>query len=80
MNTKWKAVIAGVTLLIALVIYLLWFMSPYEQCVRAETSLESERLIKLRDEQETLLPGEFRTDNEIRDEQKRLAILNCSHR
>jgi hypothetical protein len=79
MDGKWKTLMVCAMGMGALAVFFFWFMSPYEQCVRAEAALNTERLIKLRDEQETLLPGEYRSDDEIWDEQKRQAVLTCRH-
>lgn len=80
MSVKWKAAAScGVVFLVALTLYLYWFMSPYEQCVRAEASIASEEQIKIRDRQEIFLPGEYKSDSEIKSEQRRLAILSCAY-
>lgn len=74
-----RNVTVGIVSLVVLAMYFFWYMSPYEQCVRAEAAMSSERLIQLRDEQERLLPGEYQSDREIRDKQRQQAIISCSY-
>ena len=76
MTPNTKLIAAGFVSLLV-VAYLFWHFSPYEQCVRAETEMQFERLKELRDEQDRILPGEYQGDDEIWNEQNRRAKIGC---
>lgn len=77
MSINRKTLIGGL-LAVALALFLFWYMSPYEQCVRAFADAETERLIAERDDQPDFRTYDFKTDDTIRQEQTRLAKVRCT--
>lgn len=63
---------------VTLVLFLSWYMSPYEQCVRAFADGETERLIAEWDHQPDFRTYDLKTDNASRLEQTRLAKVSCT--
>lgn len=79
MNLDRKLIIGAGAAVVALAFYLFWYMSPYEQCVRASTESGALREIATRDAfpRSRFDTTPYKGDTEIRDAQKRYAQVNC---